>query len=224
MPTIETLSFELERRVILFKPTTTMPDGSQLGFDGDPNDAQNGSTDGESLIYNCPFGSRYEESSGRQWFKKSMPNTWERFGQDILNDAQSIAARTDHKEYSIAASTAMKPREGYLVYLTDVKDTVALAKADSEDTLPVFGIIIKDKNHKADVKSINTIYRDVKVDSSALVMAGDRIFVSDTEAGMATSFAPTEEGSVVQFIGTSDENESEGRINVQFQPGPTIKL
>ncbi len=37
MATLDSLQFEMERRVILFKPTTTMPDLSSLGYNADPN-------------------------------------------------------------------------------------------------------------------------------------------------------------------------------------------
>lgn len=71
---------EIERRVILFKSSTTMPDGSLLGYNGDPNAANPLASDGEFLIYNCPVGTRYQEDDGTQWYKKSLPNTWLEFG------------------------------------------------------------------------------------------------------------------------------------------------
>ena len=80
MATTEDNSFEIERRVILFKPTTTLPDDSALGYDGDPNVVINGNTAGETLIYNCPRNTRYSESSGIEWVKNTLPNTWVRFG------------------------------------------------------------------------------------------------------------------------------------------------
>jgi hypothetical protein len=80
MATMEQLLFELQRRVILFKPTTVMPDGSSLGFDNDPNTATGSGTPGEVLVYNCPQGSRYQQSDGTQWYKKTAPNTWSNFG------------------------------------------------------------------------------------------------------------------------------------------------
>lgn len=80
MALIDDLLFETERRVILFKSNTKMPDGSQLGYNGDPNNAVESNSDGEFLIYNCPNGSRYQEDDGTQWYKKSQPNLWETFG------------------------------------------------------------------------------------------------------------------------------------------------
>jgi hypothetical protein len=81
MATLEGLQFEMERRVILFKPTTTMPDLSPLGYNEDPNLIVSPSTPGETLIYNCPNGTRYlnTDASGNtitEWFKKSQPNGW----------------------------------------------------------------------------------------------------------------------------------------------------
>lgn len=76
---VDVLGFELERRVILFKSTTTLPDNSVLGYNGDPNNITN-STPGEFLLYNCPVGTRYQQDNGIQWYKKEMENVWEQFG------------------------------------------------------------------------------------------------------------------------------------------------
>lgn len=81
MATLESLQFEMERRVILFKPTTTMPDATQLGYNADPNLIVTPSTAGEQLIYFSPNGTRYlnTDASGNtitEWFKKSQPNGW----------------------------------------------------------------------------------------------------------------------------------------------------
>lgn len=85
--TIPTLQFELERRVILFKSITVLPDGSLLGYNGDPNLAVKGNTPGETLIYNSPKGTRYQEDDGKQWYKKSKPNFWIRFNtSNFIND------------------------------------------------------------------------------------------------------------------------------------------
>jgi hypothetical protein len=83
MGLLEDLLFETERRVILFKSWTSMPDGSQLGYNGDPNDADPDVSDGQFLIYNCPVGTRYQEDDGKQWYKKTLPNTWNTFGSGL---------------------------------------------------------------------------------------------------------------------------------------------
>ena len=67
---------EIERRVILFKSTTTMPDDSQLGWNADPNTVVNGNSDGETLLYNSPLGTQYIEDDGTHWRKTATPNTW----------------------------------------------------------------------------------------------------------------------------------------------------
>lgn len=80
---MNTVLFQLERRVVLFDRNTEMPDGSALGYDEDPNNANPDSSpsSGEFLIYNCPVGSRYQESDGTQWYKKTRPNVWKQFGE-----------------------------------------------------------------------------------------------------------------------------------------------
>lgn len=71
--------FEIERRGILFKPETTLPNGT-LGYDDDPNLITSPITEGEYLLYYSPKGTRYlqYDSSGNaiEWFKKAMPNGW----------------------------------------------------------------------------------------------------------------------------------------------------
>ena len=59
MALIDTLLFETERRSILFHKDTSMPDGTQLGYNSDPNNAVPGDSDGEFLLHNCPSGTRY---------------------------------------------------------------------------------------------------------------------------------------------------------------------
>jgi hypothetical protein len=81
MATLEGLQFEMERRVILFKPTTTMPDLSQLGYNADPNLIVSPSTPGEQLLYFSPNNTRYVnyDPSGntiQEWYKKAQPNGW----------------------------------------------------------------------------------------------------------------------------------------------------
>ena len=74
---------ELQRRVIFFEPTTTLPSGP-FGFDGDPNTVSFGGTpfpDAQTLLVNSPLGTRYSQSDGTQWYKKSTaPMVWEQFG------------------------------------------------------------------------------------------------------------------------------------------------
>ena len=81
MATLDSLQFEMERRVILFKPSTTMPDLSQLGYNADPNLIVTPSTAGEELLYYSPNGTRYlnTDASGNtltEWTKKAKPNGW----------------------------------------------------------------------------------------------------------------------------------------------------
>ena len=60
-----------------------MPDGSVLGYNGDPNEVVEGDSSGQTLIYHCPVGTRYQEDDGTQWYKKSLQNVWEKINADI---------------------------------------------------------------------------------------------------------------------------------------------
>lgn len=76
MSQIDDLLFETERRSILFSRGTSMPDGTQLGYDGDPNSADEGNSDGEFLLHHCPSGTRYIQ-------KGTTPYTlWEKLSDD----------------------------------------------------------------------------------------------------------------------------------------------
>lgn len=68
MVTLEQLQFELERGLKLLKSTTTMPDSSSLGYDGDPNIAGTTSA-GRSLVYNAPIGTGFIQQDGTYWQK-----------------------------------------------------------------------------------------------------------------------------------------------------------
>ena len=63
MATNDELLFEIERRSVIFHSLTTMPNGTQLGYTGNPNSAALGNSDGEDLIYNCPSGSVYHDKA-----------------------------------------------------------------------------------------------------------------------------------------------------------------
>ena len=77
------LQFEMERRVVLFHRNTTMPDNSLLGYEGNPNEVINGNTSGETLIYNSPRATFYQElNDGTLWYKTKLPNIWEQVGSN----------------------------------------------------------------------------------------------------------------------------------------------
>jgi len=63
MATLDNLTFEMERRLIVFTTNTTLPDDTQLGYSGDPNNIVNGNTQGESLLYNAPCGTIFIDNS-----------------------------------------------------------------------------------------------------------------------------------------------------------------
>ena len=58
---LDSLTFELPRRPVLFHASTEMPDQSLLGYTGDPNSAVNGNTPGETLLQNSPAGTSFQD-------------------------------------------------------------------------------------------------------------------------------------------------------------------
>ncbi|MAR66164.1 MAG: hypothetical protein CL833_02820 [Crocinitomicaceae bacterium] len=79
MPSVDSLDFEMQRRVILYKSGTVMPDDSLLGYNGDPNNATTNNA-GESLLYNSAVGTLYVNDSGVMYRKTDTNNTWENIG------------------------------------------------------------------------------------------------------------------------------------------------
>jgi hypothetical protein len=68
--------FEIERRSILFKSSTTLPDSSTLNYNGDPNLVVSGNSAGQFLLYYSPIGTSYIQDNGTIWDKKQLPNVW----------------------------------------------------------------------------------------------------------------------------------------------------
>ena len=68
--------FETQRRAVLYKSTTVMPDNSLLGYDGDPSQADKDNSDGEQLLYYSAQGSMYMDSSGTVYLKQTTPDGW----------------------------------------------------------------------------------------------------------------------------------------------------
>lgn len=81
--TLQGLQFEIERGSKLLKSTTTLPDETPLGYDGDPNLVINGNSQGDTLLFNAPLGTGFIQQSGTAWMKVDNNNggVWvENFG------------------------------------------------------------------------------------------------------------------------------------------------
>lgn len=109
MPSLEDLGFELERRSIVFHRDTTMPDTTQLGYVGDPNNAVDGNTPGETLLYYCPSGTRYLDKSVApytRWVKVSDDpgGLWE-----MEASGQAGTTQINHIEVEFTYSDAGSP-------------------------------------------------------------------------------------------------------------------
>lgn len=129
----------------------------------------------------------------------------------------------DSTTFNIAASTAAEgSRVGKLVYLASV-DTVALAKANNDATMPVVGIIILDGDTTCNVRSRDGIVVEAKADSNATINANDVVFASDIEQGKITNNPPTTTG-VVQKIGNAKKDPVSGSVEIIFDTETPIYL
>lgn len=80
MPSTDEIWFETQRRIVLFKEGTVMPDGSLLGYNGNPNNTNN-STPGQTLLLNSPIGTLFIQTDGTMWRKTVLAtNTWVTLG------------------------------------------------------------------------------------------------------------------------------------------------
>ncbi len=66
---LEDMTFELQRGFKLFKSTTSMPDGTSLLWDADPNTVVCLRTGGETLLHTSPLGTIYMQEDGTMWQK-----------------------------------------------------------------------------------------------------------------------------------------------------------
>jgi hypothetical protein len=80
MSQLEALAFEMPRRPVRFFSQTILPDGNPMNYTKNPNDAVNGLTDGDTLVYTSPMGTLFQMDDGTYYYKKSTPNTWEVVG------------------------------------------------------------------------------------------------------------------------------------------------
>jgi len=99
MATIENLQFEQERRVVLFKSTTTLPDGTALGWNEDPNNVVASNSAGEALLYGSPLGTTYITQLGVTYQKTAMPNTWTGTSGTGLVRAQDVKSSSFWSKY-----------------------------------------------------------------------------------------------------------------------------
>jgi hypothetical protein len=131
------IQFEIERRVILFTPKTSMPDATQLGFNGDPNTITMPNTPGEQLIFFSPVATRYAQMDMaldnvvQEWAKKTLPNGWVPLGGGDIG-----ASGTDSSTWQLN-----QQNEG--VVLKDVDGNLVVTTYDgSLGTLTIGGLKI----------------------------------------------------------------------------------
>lgn len=101
MSQIDDLLFETERRSILFHRGTSMPDGSQLEYDGDPNAVAPDGSGGEFLLHYCPSGTRYLQKNVTPY------KIWEKLADGaggIWNEAGTGSGGSGVSSYAIPMS------------------------------------------------------------------------------------------------------------------------
>ena len=75
----------LTRTAVVYKPTSILNETTQLGFNGDPNDASNTGSVGEQTLYFSQPGVFYINNSGEMFVKNGSPNNWVQISQESVN-------------------------------------------------------------------------------------------------------------------------------------------
>ena len=136
--TINSLQFELERGFKLLKSTTTMPDNTQLGYDGDPNDAT-ASTSGQTLLVNAPLGTGFIQQDGTSWQKTEVGigGSWTNNGIVIDDDGNPTAPPVvvDAVAKSAGASEYVLAEEGFAKTLHTSPDLLVLTNPEDGKAL-----------------------------------------------------------------------------------------
>jgi hypothetical protein len=179
MATLDSLQFEMERRVILFKPVTTMPDNSQLGYNADPNLIASPSTPGENLLYYSPNNTRYVnyDASGNtliEWYKKAQPNGWAPIGGD--SSINMFGTESETWQLNIDASG---------VILKDSSGNLIIENADGQLT----NLIIGGLTIGTATGVLRAIDGSVFIDPAAgVLLTGNGVLIGD---GTTTDFTIT---------------------------------
>ena len=144
MATLDDLLFEVERRIIVFHKDTSMPDESQLGYTGDPNNAVNGNTDGETLLHNCPSGSRYLDKGSvphARWVKVSDAP-----GGDWVEEGAALGEEVAHCCQGLFVTNVGNDGSGIVgnkIYLADTvpANTVVTEATTDDDTVRIYFLV-----------------------------------------------------------------------------------
>jgi len=161
--------FEIERRVIIFHKNTTMPDSTLLGYVGDPNNIINGNTPGETLLYNCPSGTRYLD-------KTNDPNTpWEKVG----NPPGGIWVIKDPSQYVAGDNVIIEP---FTLTATDIQNKyITISENPKEDDIKLEVKGAPTQIYGVDFKRNISFLRRIEwasLDLENILQEGDRIIIT----------------------------------------------
>ena len=127
-------------------------------------------------------------------------------GQLRAGDTLDITA-SSNQQFSATTSNIAAITIGQPVYIQGA-NTVDLALADAKDTSGVIGLV---SDASIDSSAVGTILTDgiltstdwMAVVGAATLTVGSVYFLSDVDAGMLTTTAPTTTGSFVTRVGTA---------------------
>lgn len=127
---VDSLNFELPRRLVLLQSITTMPDNSQLGVTGDPNvldpDKVLNPSTGEFLLNNSPPATLYLDTVGDELWRKTTSDNWEKLSSSggsqpilagTLEDDSSWMMLRDHDDVFDAYNIPNKANDNKLHFL-----------------------------------------------------------------------------------------------------------
>lgn len=139
----------------------------------------------------------------------------------IGRGAESLARLAQEAEIEYSIDFGMG-REGRFVYMTNVANTVGLARADDEARMPAFGVITADNESVVRVRKLSDKIAGIKVDSSANPIVGSNLFISSLESGKVTNIPPV--SGVNQRIGSANLAPSSANIELNMKIGEAVIL
>ena len=204
MATLDSLQFEMERRVILFTPITSMPDDTSLGYNGDPNLANPSNSDGEFLLYHSPNSTRYAEFDASQnvlqeWYKEGQPNTWSFLGSGALDTSVGVINVGDGSAgvflgYDASGNIELRTVSGSGAAIVSESGNQIIISIDASFSGEInYGVNVGIGDASVYVQKVGNAleFRELKGLGSIVVSTSDNLILIDASGGSAGNYDTT---------------------------------
>jgi len=148
-----------------------------------------------------------------------IQNTVISIGQDV-GTTSDVIFHTVESPIIFSAVANVNISKGQIVYISGTAGngstpTVALAQANSSNTMPAFGIAAEQATSGNPIKIVTFgTLKGISLPSGITFALGDTLYVSATTAGEYTNAPPTGESNLIQNIGKLQRHSQPGNSNV----------